>query len=159
MQSETQDGKTILNGHFARYMWHVKIYIYIYMYVYNMYEQNKITRIETTRRLGFILSCNGEMKNVMIWVVETTNSELNNIIEHALSRHISSMPIKHISHLILIMMLYLQMTKRFLIHFYPHQSKLKFNVGVQSFGNINRIVNFCVNNTKWSETNSDNTNY
>ena len=69
VHTETQDGKTLLDAHFAscaRFLLHFM----------KTWKKNKVTRINTPRGLGFALGWNGGMANVMVQVVQTDKSRL-----------------------------------------------------------------------------------
>ena len=60
--TETQDGKTVLDAHFATCM----RFLYIFM---KTWKANRVTRINTANGLGFALAWKGGLHNVMVQVV------------------------------------------------------------------------------------------
>ena len=69
VHTETQDGKTLLDAHFARCIRFLSHFM-------KTWKRNKITRINTPRGLGFALAWNGGMCNVMVQVVRTDKPRL-----------------------------------------------------------------------------------
>ena len=69
VHTETQDGKTLLDAHFARCIRFLSHFM-------KTWKRNKITRINTPRGLGFALAWNGGMCNVMVQVVRTDKLQL-----------------------------------------------------------------------------------
>ena len=61
--SETQDGKTILDAHFASMNRHLVSFM-------KMYKQNRITRVQTPRGLALALSYQSGVRNTMVQLVE-----------------------------------------------------------------------------------------
>ena len=69
IHTETQDGKTLLDAHFARC-------VRFLLHFMKTWKKNKLTRINTPRGLGFALGWNGGMANVMVQVVQTDKTRL-----------------------------------------------------------------------------------
>ena len=63
IHSETQDGKTILDAHFASMNRHLVSFM-------KMYKQNRITRVQTPRGLASALSYRSGVRNTMVQLVE-----------------------------------------------------------------------------------------
>ena len=72
IHTETQDGKTVFDVHFARCMRFISHFM-------RTWKRNKITRINAANGLGFALAWNGGMKNVMVQVIRTDQTQMNNI--------------------------------------------------------------------------------
>ena len=72
IHTETQDGKTVLDAHFARCMRYLDHFM-------KTWKRNKITRINTPNGLGFALAYNGGMTNVMVQVLKTNRNFVSNI--------------------------------------------------------------------------------
>ena len=112
-----------------------------------------MTRIVTTRELGFASAFNGGIKNIMVKVIETI-SELTNQIEYALLLIIQIFK----TYFILVNHTWYFLTPT--VHdtrslndeefLYPRlpTSKPRFSVRVQSFSNINWIVKFHLDDKK-----------
>ena len=64
INTKTQEGKTVLDEHFARCMCFLSHFM-------KTWKQNKNIRINTTNGLGFVLAWNSWMKNVMVQVLNT----------------------------------------------------------------------------------------
>ena len=147
IHTETQDGFTILNAHFARMMKFNQRYM-------TTCVENQVVKINTPSALGFALAHNGGVRNVGVQVVNT-NVEHTNKIEKS----------------------FLEVTKRLKTYFtrvnhayfYPPERSIDdissisnddtistfivtmiFDIGVQSYSNINRIVNFHIDMTQQS---------
>ena len=73
IHTETQDRKTVIDAHFARYMRFLSHFM-------KTWKQNKITRINTANGIGFALAWNKGMKNVMVQVVNTDRTRMNDIL-------------------------------------------------------------------------------
>ena len=136
IHTETQDGKTILDAHYARCNQHLRHFL-------TEIKTNKVVKINTPLSLAIALSRHGGMKNVAIQIVRT---------DYIRSRSIE--------------MQFEEVTKDFKLYFsrinhayfYPLETthcginnltplneiinSLKFTVGVQAFSNINRVVKF-----------------
>ena len=67
IHTETQDGKTILDAHFARMMKFVRQFM-------SSCLDNEVRKINTPGTLGYALSHNGGVKNVGVQVVNTNNA-------------------------------------------------------------------------------------
>ena len=70
--TETQDGKTVLDTHFATCM----RFLYIFM---KTWKANRVTRINTPNGLGFALAWKGGIHNAMVQVVQINREHLNKI--------------------------------------------------------------------------------
>lgn len=69
IHSETQDGKTILDAHFAVSARHLDMFMKVWV-------NNGIKRIQTPRGLAFGLSSNNGVNNSMVQLVEINNEKL-----------------------------------------------------------------------------------
>ena len=72
IHTETQDGKTVLDAHFARCMRFLNHFM-------KTWKRNKVTRINTPKGLGFALAWNGGMTNVMVQVVRTNREFMSKV--------------------------------------------------------------------------------
>ena len=72
LHSETQDGKTILDAHFATTNQHLKNFMLTY-------KQNRVTRIQTPHGLAFSLSFNSGVRNTMIQLLEFDAGKLEQL--------------------------------------------------------------------------------
>jgi len=70
VHTETQDGKTLLDGHFANANRHLVIFM-------KTWRKNKITRIKTPAGLAFSLSHKGGCKNGVVQLVQVDRSKLD----------------------------------------------------------------------------------
>jgi len=145
IHTETQDGKTILDDFFARSMKFINNWL-------AKQDQNKVKRIGTATDLGRALSHNGGIRNMMVQVL-TTNKEQTSKVEKKFMNVTKN--------------LHKYFTRVNHAFFKNHNtddadgSKLsdtiqnddtcldiindmKFDIGVQSFSQINRIINFHV---------------
>ena len=149
IHTETQDGKTILDAFFARCMKFVKNYI-------SIHDTNKVKKIGTALELGKALSHGGGMNNTMVQVL-TTNKEVTSKIEKKFEDVIKgfSKYFSRVNHV------YFRKSGTISLHTSDIQSKLidndtyldiidniTFDVGVQTFSNIDRIINFHIDMTK-----------
>ena len=146
LHTETQDGKTILDAHFARCMKFVKHFMSSSM-------TNRICKIGTARGLAYALSDKGGITNTMVQVVNTDRDKVLQInskfspvldsfktyftrINHAYFQKPSSECENYVN---------------------PTQEdidslkvidNMSFKVGVQSYSKINRIIYFHIDMTK-----------
>ena len=143
IHTETQDGKTILDAFFARCMKFINNWI-------SKQEKNKVKRIGTATELGKALSHNGGIQNTMIQVLNTNKD------------HTSKVEKKFVN---VTKTLHKYFTRVNHAYFKDHSedatnnstlsdklqnddtcldiiNDMKFDIGVQSFSHINRIVNF-----------------
>ena len=149
VHTETQDGKTILDAFLARCMKFVKSYI-------SVHDTNKIKKIGTALELGKALSYGGGMNNTMIQVI-TTNKEVTSEIERKFEDVIKgfSKYFSRVNHA------YFKNASMIGLSNSDLQSKLRnddtyldiidnitFEVGVQTFSNIDRIIRFHIDMTK-----------
>ena len=145
IHTETQDGKTILDAHFARMMKFVRQFM-------SSCDDNEVKKINTPGTLGYALSHNGGVKNVGVQVVNTNNAVTRNIEEKFVAvTKVLKTYFTRVNH----------------AYFYPPDKAttegesyssdmsacdiidtMLFNIGVQSYSNINRIVNFHIDMTK-----------
>ena len=72
IHSETQQGKTILDAHFASTNCHLKN-------IMLLYEQNRVTRIQTPYGLTFSLSFNSGVRNTMVQLIEFNKEMLEQL--------------------------------------------------------------------------------
>ena len=72
IHSETQDGKTILDAHFATTNRHLMVFMKIW-------RVNRITRVQTPAGLAFALSFNAGIQNTMVQLIEPNRSVLDKI--------------------------------------------------------------------------------
>ena len=72
IHSETQDGKSLLDAHFATSNRHLLVFM-------KTWRTNRVTRINTARGLSFALSFNLGLKNSMIQLVDVNHTRLENI--------------------------------------------------------------------------------
>ena len=147
LHTETQDGKTILDAHFARCMKFVKQFMSSSM-------TNRICKIGTARGLGYALSDKGGVTNTMVQVVNTDRDRVLQI-SSKFSPVLNSFKtyFTRINH----------------VYFHKEPSSecdggvnptqedidslkvidnMVFKVGVQSYSNINRIVYFNIDMTE-----------
>ena len=145
IHTEIQDGKTILDAFFARSMKFINNWI-------AKQDQNKVKRIGTATDLGRALSHNGGIRNMMVQVL-TTNKEQTSKVEKKFTNVTKN--------------LHKYFTRVNHAFFKDHNTDdadsskisdtiqnddtcldiindMKFDIGVQSFSQINRIINFHV---------------
>ena len=72
---KTQDGKTVLDAHFATFI------RFFYIFMKTWWKDNKVTRINTSNGLGFTLARKEGMHNEMVQVAQTNHEHLNKIYE------------------------------------------------------------------------------
>ena len=72
IHTETQDGKTVLDAHFARCMRFLKVFM-------KTWRMNCITRINTPNGLGYALAWKGGISNVMVQVVKINRPLLSKL--------------------------------------------------------------------------------
>ena len=72
IHSETQDGKTILDAHFATTNRHLIVFMKIW-------RDNRVTRIQTPAGLAFALSFNAGIRNTMVQLIEPNRSVLQSL--------------------------------------------------------------------------------
>ena len=141
IHTETQDGKTLLDAHFARCMRFLSHFM-------KTWKQNKITRINTPRGLGFALGWNGGMSNVMIQVVQTDTTYVSSI-ESKLEPVIKQLK-KYFGR---VNQIYFNEPKKKSNEYRKEQldagidsiKNMSFEIGVQLFSNIDRILRFSIN--------------
>ena len=137
IHSETQDGKTILDAHFATTNRHILRFMKIW-------RENRITRVQTPAGLAFALSFNSGIRNTMIQLIEPNRNILSNL-ETKMEKIIKAMK-KYYTRV---------------NHIYYKQpasndecgpagimnsfSTLSFKIGLQSFTNIDEPIIFEVN--------------
>jgi len=141
VHTETQDGKTILDAHYARCNQHLRHFL-------SEIKTNKVVKINTPLSLGIALSQHGGMKNVAIQIVRT---------DYIRSRSIE-LQFEEVSK-----GLKLYFSRLNHAYFYPLETTycdinnivyvkeiidtMKFTVGVQAFSNINQVVKFHIDMT------------
>ena len=149
LHTETQDGKTILDAFFARCMKFVKEYMAVI-------DTNKVKRIGTAEELGKALSHNGGMRNTMIQVVATNKDHTSKIekkfedVIKGFSKYFSRVNHVYFTRCDSIGPSYDELSDRVpsddtCLDIINH---LTFDVGVQSFSNIDKIVNFHIDMSK-----------
>ena len=145
MHTETQDGKTILDAHFARCMQFIRQFL-------SCWKRNKILKINTPTALGFALSFNGGLKNVAVQVVN-----MDNVRTMLIEKEFEGVCMELKTYFARINHAY----------FYPERTTqdsqdnnilntiktMKFAIGVQSYSNIDRVVSFNIDMTKESVEN------
>jgi len=72
IHSETQDGKTILDAHFATTNRHLITFMKIW-------RQNRVTKIQTTKGLAFALSFNAGVRNTMVQLIDPNREVLGQL--------------------------------------------------------------------------------
>ena len=129
IHTETQDGKTVLDAHFARCMRFLSHFM-------KTWKRNKITRINTANGLGFALAWNGGMKNVMVQVIKTDRTQMNNI-QQVFEPIIKKMKqfFTRVNHINFISETSID-NKLELIN------QFNFKIGIQSYSNIGRVSTF-----------------
>ena len=139
IHTETQDGKTILDAHFARMMKFVK------RHLTDGAKVNHISRINTPMSLCMALSHNGGVRNVAIQLVRT------NYVRPALIERKFDAVTAQLKHFF---------SRINHAYFYPRNTEdegwkengsvlkfidtMSFKIGVQAFSNINRIIGFFI---------------
>ena len=143
IHTETQDGKTILDAHFARMMKFIRHFM-------STSVENQVKKINTPSTLGYALSHNGGVRNVGVQVVNSNIVETKKIEDkfNAVTKILKTY-FTQVNH----------------AYFYSSTTDdtqwsdtstpitdlidaMVFNIGVQSYSNINRIVNFHVDMSK-----------
>ena len=150
IHTETQDGKTILDAFFSRCMKFVHSWI-------AQLEENKTKKIGTPLELGRALSHNGGMRNTILQIV-TTNKDHTVKIEKKFDNVVKCFQkyfsrVNHVyftDHTQLPEELATQMMQNITnddkcLDIIDH---LKFDIGVQAFSNLNRVVTFHVDMKK-----------
>ena len=72
IHSETQDGKTILDAHFATTNRHLMVFMKIW-------RDNRVTKVQTPAGLAFALSFNAGIRNTMVQLIEPNRLVLESI--------------------------------------------------------------------------------
>ena len=142
IHTETQDGKTVLDAHFARCMRYLDHFM-------KTWKRNKITRINTPNGLGFALAYNGGMTNVMVQVV-TTNRNFVSKIQHIFDPVMKKMKqyftrvnhVEFISNSESSIDLFDASDEDDIIKFVKD---FKFDIGVQAYSNVGHMAIFNVN--------------
>ena len=135
IHTETQDGKTVLDAHFARCMRFLKVFM-------KTWRMNCITRINTPNGLGYALAWKGGITNVMVQVVKinrTFVSKLQDTFKPAiekLKQYFTRVnQVKFLStskiHISTGLQDILQQLKKF-----------KFTVGVRSYSDVDQLCTF-----------------
>jgi len=146
IHTETQDGKTILDAHFARCMKFINHFM-------SNCIRNQVIKINTPGALGYALSHNGGIKNVGVQVVNCNMAETRQIEQK-------------FEHVTKVLKSYFSRVNH--AYFYPKQKvsietttdmcacdilkTMIFDIGVQSYSNINQIINFHIDMTQPDKT-------
>ena len=139
IHTETQDGKTVLDAHFARCMRYLNHFM-------KSWKRNKITRINTPKGLGFALACNGGMTNVMVQVVKT-NRELVCQIQQIFEPIVKIMKqyftrVNHIEFISNSVIDIFDLTEDDKLIDFVKQ--FEFQIGVQAYSNVGHLATFVI---------------
>ena len=135
IHTETQDGKTVLDAHFATCMRFLTHFM-------RTWYKNRITTINTPNGLGYALAWKGGIPNVMVQVVKINRDHVAKIFKrfqpiiNQLKKYFSRVNMKH----------FLGSSK---IHtgienVLEQIDTLKFEIGIQSYSNIDQMSKFVV---------------
>ena len=136
VHSETQDGKTILDAHFATTNRHLVIFM-------KVWRNNRVTRVQTAAGLVFALSFNAGIRNTMVQLIEPNRQVLESLE-------------RELSNIVKVMKQYFTRANH-IYHIVPNEEDtieiqsiigkihtMRFRVALQSFSNIDEPVWFQV---------------
>ena len=135
VHTETQDGKTVLDAHFATCMRFLTHFM-------RTWYKNRVTKINTPKGLGYALAWKGGIPNVMVQVVKMNRPHVTKIFEtfqpiiNQLKKYFSRVNMKHF--------LGSSTVNTGIENVLEQIKTMKFEVGIQSYSNIDQISTFVI---------------